>query len=171
MEPGFLGFIDLEDTLVGTLLVTNTSFTPIDADALPTFRVYGPNGFVQSGGGTLKQTAAITAASNASPIVVTSALHGLTVGSNVTITGVVGNTAANATFTISAVTANTFSLSGSSGNGAWTSGGEWHMTGLYDVSIAVLGVSGYEKSEVYQIVYAYALSSTAQGQIHSFQVS
>ena len=171
MEPGFLGFVDLEGTLVGTLLVTNTSFTPVDADALPTLRVYGPNGFVQSGGGTLKQTAAITAASNASPIVVTSALHGLTVGSNVTITGVVGNTAANSTFTVSAVTANTFDLSGSTGNGNWTSGGEWHMTGMYDVSIAVLGVSGYEKSEVYQIVYDYAVGSTLQGQIHSFQVS
>ena len=171
MEPGFLGFVDLEDTLVGTLLVTDTSFTPTDADALPTFRVYGPNGFVQSGSGTLKQTAALTAASNESPIVITSALHGLTVGSNVTITGSLGNTAANGTFNVSAVTANTFTLEGSTGDGNWTSGGEWHMTGLYNVSIAAQGVSGYEKSEVYQIVYAYDLSATAQGQIHSFQVS
>lgn len=171
MEPGFLGFVDLEDTLVGSLLTTNTSFTPTDADALPTFRVYGPNGFVQSGSATLKQTAAVTGASNATPIVVTSALHGLTVGASVTLSGVLGNTAANGTFTISAVTANTFTMTGSVGNGEYSSGGEWHMTGLYNVSIAAQGVSGYEKSEVYQIVYAYDLSSTAQGQIHSFQVS
>lgn len=70
----------------------------------------------------------ITNATNASPIVVTAAGHGLLTGHQVYITGVVGNTAANNTstnpnWTITKVDANTFSLDGSSGNGAYSSGG------------------------------------------------
>lgn len=171
MSIGFLGFVDLEGTLIGTLLVVNSSETPIDADALPTYRVYGPNGFIESGSVTQRDSGTITAASNASPISVTSTGHGLSTGSYVTITGVGGNTNANATFIITKVDSNTFTLDGSNGNGTYTSGGEWHLAGLYKVSIAVLGVSGYEKSEVFQIAYNYEQSSMAQGQLHSFQVS
>ena len=65
----------------------------------------------------------ITAASNASPIVITKTAHGLTNGATIEITGVVGNTAANGFWTVANVTADTFELSGSTGNGAWSSGG------------------------------------------------
>lgn len=65
----------------------------------------------------------ITAASNATPIVITSNNHYLATGQTVTISGVEGNTAANGTFTITRVSDNTFSLDGSSGNGSYTSGG------------------------------------------------
>jgi hypothetical protein len=74
---------------------------------------------------------AITAASNATPIVVTSTSHGFSNGDIVVIRGVGGNTAANGTWKIANVAANTFELTtatrstalNSTGNGAYTSGG------------------------------------------------
>jgi hypothetical protein len=65
----------------------------------------------------------ITAASNATPIVVTSAAHGLSTGDPVTVASVGGNTAANGDFVVTRIDANSFSLDGSVGNGAYTSGG------------------------------------------------
>ena len=68
---------------------------------------------------------AVTGATNASPIVVTSTGHALDTGDAISISGVAGNTAANGTFTVTKVDANTFSLNGSTGNAAYTSGGTW----------------------------------------------
>lgn len=65
----------------------------------------------------------ITDATNATPIVITVAGHGLSDGDQVTITEVLGNTAANGTWVIANVTTNTFELVSSVGNGAYTSGG------------------------------------------------
>jgi hypothetical protein len=70
----------------------------------------------------------VTGATNASPIVVTATAHGFGSGDRVIVLGVVGNTAANNTSTIDTwvianATANTFELVGSTGNGAYTSGG------------------------------------------------
>jgi hypothetical protein len=65
----------------------------------------------------------ISGATNASPIVITYNSHNHQNGDLVEITGVGGNTAANGIFTISGVTTNTFVLDGSTGNGAYTSGG------------------------------------------------
>lgn len=65
----------------------------------------------------------ISNATNASPIVVTVTAHGYSNGNTVYISGVGGNTAANEQWVIANVTANTFELSGSTGNGAYTSGG------------------------------------------------
>ena len=70
---------------------------------------------------------AITNATNVSPIVVTSTGNRLDTGDRVTIAGVLGNTAANGTFVITRVDANSFSLDGSTGNGAYTSGGTWEI--------------------------------------------
>lgn len=67
--------------------------------------------------------AAITAASNASPIKITVANHGLNTGETVVIAGVGGNTAANGTWVITVVDASNFNLNGSTGSGAYTSGG------------------------------------------------
>lgn len=66
---------------------------------------------------------AISAATNASPIAVTTTTHGYTTGDVVTIAGVLGNTAANGTWTITVTGGTTFTLTGSTGNGAYTSGG------------------------------------------------
>lgn len=67
----------------------------------------------------------LTGATNASPIVITSTGHLLNTGDTISISGVVGNTAANGIFTITKVDANSFSLNGSTGNGAYSSGGTW----------------------------------------------
>lgn len=65
----------------------------------------------------------ITGATNASPIQITAPSHNLATGRSVVITGVGGNTAANGTWVITKVDANNFTLNGSTGNGAYTSGG------------------------------------------------
>ena len=66
----------------------------------------------------------IAGATNASPIVVTTtAPHRLVTGEQVTISLVQGNTATNGTFTITVTGPTTFTLNGSTGNGAWTTGG------------------------------------------------
>lgn len=71
-------------------------------------------------------TGTITAATNASPIVITSASHGLSNNDTVKIVDVLGNSNANGRWTVSSVTTNTFTLTGSAGNGAYVSGGTWY---------------------------------------------
>jgi hypothetical protein len=90
----------------------------------------------------------ITGATNASPIVVASTAHGLVTGNQVTVTGVGGNTAANGTFSVTRVDADHFSLDGSAGNGAYTSGGTWKVVPpptpafpLYPGSLAVYPIT------------------------------
>ena len=82
-----------------------------------------------SGGSTLAITG--TTGNAVSPIVVTTLANTLATGQIVTITGTTGNTAANGNFAIVALTATTFSLVGTTGNGAWVSGG----------TVAILGSS------------------------------
>lgn len=70
----------------------------------------------------------VTGATNASPIVVTSAGHGFANGDTVIVGGIVGNLAANGTWTIANVTTDTFALQTcegltSTGSGAYASGG------------------------------------------------
>jgi hypothetical protein len=69
----------------------------------------------------------ITGATNANPIVITSANHGLISTQSVTISGVLGNLAANGTFVITKIDANTFSIP-VAGSGAYTSGGTWVLS-------------------------------------------
>ena len=87
---------------------------------------------------------AITAATNASPTVVTSAAHGLSNGNAITISDVGGNTNCNGTWIVGNVTANTFELyptsQGTGGtpvnaNAAYTSGGEWCLAGMENWSL------------------------------------
>jgi hypothetical protein len=66
---------------------------------------------------------AITGASNVAPIQITAPAHGYGSGETVVISGVVGNTAANGTWQITVLDANNFTLNGSTGNGAYVSGG------------------------------------------------
>lgn len=83
-----------------------------------------PGGFAN----TQSVTYSISAATNATPIVITTTTtHSLVVNQQVVITGVTGNTAANGTWQVGAVTATTFTLIGltgnSVGNGGYTGGG------------------------------------------------
>ena len=72
---------------------------------------------------------AIVGATNASPIVITTAgPHGRSTGDIVTIVNVGGNGAAKGTFTITVLTSTTFHLGGgSAGDGAYTGGGEVYV--------------------------------------------
>jgi len=66
----------------------------------------------------------VSTSSNTSPIVVTSSSnHGLASGQLVTINGVTGNTNTNGTWPIIVISPTTFSLTGSTGNAAYVSGG------------------------------------------------
>lgn len=68
--------------------------------------------------------ATINGATNASPIVIsTTAAHTYTTGDEVNIAAVLGNTAANGLWIITVIDGTHFSLNGSTGNGAYTSGG------------------------------------------------
>jgi len=70
-------------------------------------------------------TGSVTAATNASPISVTSATHGLSTNDIISIENVVGNTAANGVWTITKVDSNIFTLNSSNGNADYISGGTW----------------------------------------------
>lgn len=48
MNDSFVGYVELGDTLVGSLLTENASRVPTDATGLPTGRVYGPSGYLLS---------------------------------------------------------------------------------------------------------------------------
>ncbi len=71
-------------------------------------------------------TGAVTGATNASPVVITSTAHGRKEGELVYVKGVLGNLGANGPYRVGAVTADTFSLVGSTGSGTYTSGGNWY---------------------------------------------
>ncbi len=86
---------------------------------LPASAIYTE--FVCGFGGHVSQ--AITAATNASPIVATVTGHGYSTGDELVIEGVGGNTAANGRWIVTVIDADTFSLNGSVGNGAYTTGG------------------------------------------------
>jgi hypothetical protein len=74
--------------------------------------------------GTFGLSHSVTGATNASPIVITTASsHGLVTGDKVGIFSVLGNNAANDKWTITVLSATTFALDGSTGSGAYTSNG------------------------------------------------
>lgn len=81
-----------------------------------------------------RATHAITAATNATPIVVTSAAHGFAAGDRVYITDVLGNTATNGSWLIDTVTTDTFVLVGSAASGVYTSGGSVRKAGTRHVA-------------------------------------
>lgn len=81
-----------------------------------------PGLFGLSGTGSWNGTSfTVTSATNASPIVVTTSVpHGFTTGQTVTIAGALGNTATNGNWVVSVVSTTSVSLTGSTGNGAYT---------------------------------------------------
>lgn len=169
----FQGFAELGDTVPVVVLVLNSSGTPVNLDALPTYRVYGPDGHVsgQVGSASFRDSGNVTAATNASPIVITSASHGLATGDRVTITGVTGNTGANGTFLVTKVSDDTFSLDGSSGTGAYVSGGVWNVTGLYHASLTVSGANGYEAGATYEVLFEGLISTVSWAKTASLGVT
>lgn len=169
----YQGFI--EEGVAGNLVfqLRTSAGAPVEPDAAPTFRIYGGSGFVTGGDGTAAslESGNINGATNASPIVIsTTANHNLTTGQRVTVASVGGNTAANGTFTITVASATTFSLNGSTGNGAYTSGGTWRTTGLYRAAVAGAVLSALEAGKTYLMVLNYAESATAKVRESTFTV-
>ena len=168
----FIGFVSLGGSLKANVLTRDSSGTPTQATAGPTYRVYGSSGIMANGTGSAAQantSTNITGATNATPIVITSAAHGLSTGTRVTITGVGGNTAANTTAQVTRIDANTFSLDSVAGNGAYTSGGIWNVTGLYSATISCIGGDGYASGENYILLWTFTVS-VVRGDIDTFGV-
>lgn len=167
----YCGLVQLEDSFTGVLLVKSSGGTPVDADALPTFRVYGETGALLNGTCALLDSGTVVSATNASPIVITTASpHGLNTGARVKVSGVTGNSGANGTSTITRINATSFSLDGTTGTGSGT-GGVYHCAGLYAFTIPALGASGFEAGMNYNVLLDYLLSTVAQAQLQSFTVT
>lgn len=169
----FIGFVELADALKASIVVRNASLEPVHADSTPTFRVYGDDGLMNNGTGSLsvKDSGVVTNATNASPIVITtSAAHKLQSGMRVKIASVGGNTAANGTFTITVASSTTFSLGGSTGNGSYTSGGTYAVAGLYEISFTPAAGNGFEAGKFYTVMVNYEVSSAVQSQTFTFGV-
>lgn len=80
---------------------------------------------------------AITAATNATPVVVSCAGHGRQAGDVGWISGSTGNTAANAGWVVASPVADSFTLAGSGGNGAYAGGGTLAGSRIYLVEVTV----------------------------------
>lgn len=169
----FIGFVELEDTYNGVALVRDASLTPINIDASLTFRVYGPDGLVAAATSvaSLLDHGTISGATNATPIVVTCANHGLSTGTFITVSGVVGNTGANGTTTITSIDTNTFSLDGSVGSGAYTSGGIWNVTGLYTYAIVCSAANGFEVNTSYEVLLQGKVAGQGTADTQTFIVT
>ena len=171
----YIGLITLGNTSHSAVITRDGSGNAIDADSTPTFRVYGPpgsqaSGLLLTGNLTFKDTGSITGATNASPIVITSANHGLTTGMKITISGVGGNTNANGTFVITQIDANTFSIP-VAGNASYTSGGTWHVVGVYDLVLNPMGGGGFQSGYNYTVLVNYAVSSSTKTDTYTFTVT
>lgn len=145
----------------------------MDSDAAPVYRVYGPDGILLgvTGACTFLDKGTITGASNATPVVYTSANHGLTSGFVVTVSGVTGNPGANATGVATVLTANTFSLAGTAGTGAYVAGGSWHMTGLYTYTFLASSVNGFEARNLYVSVIEGSAGGITYSYSQTFQIN
>lgn len=175
MQSEFLGFFPLGGTLNAPVEITDGSGVPTDPAIPPTYRVYdgrtlNNNGTSATGSLAQTDTGTISAATNASPIAVTSAAHNLQTGNRVTVTNVGGNTAANGTFSVTRTGANTFTLDGSTGNGGYTSGGAWHITGLYLLTLSLTAGNGYVAGKVYTVLLTWTVSSVVYSKLVSFVV-
>lgn len=105
---------NVRETVTSTQAVI--AYTAPDLSAC-TVEVYDGSGYRFAG---LK----VVGATNTSPIAVTtSSQHTLETGDKVYLSGVGGNTASNGYWTVTATGPQTFTLNGSAGNGAYTSGG------------------------------------------------
>lgn len=170
--PDF-GTVSLGGTLVGPIPTVDASGIPKDPAVLPTYRIYGQGQApMPNGQGSLSKldTGTVTAASNATPIQVTAAAHGLNTGTRVNVSGVGGNTAANTETTVTRVDANNFTLDGSAGNGAYTSGGQWHTAGLYQFSQAINGGDGYVAGGTYFVLVSWTISGVNFAAMCPFRV-
>lgn len=166
----FLGYMPIDEAFLLLALLKDASDIPTASSTTPLYRVYAQDGLVESGTLSAGDTGSITGASNATPIVITAANHGLVTGQRVTIAGVGGNTAANGTFTVTRIDADSFSLDGSIGNGAYTTGGTWTVTGLYSKTLTPTLAGGYSQGEHYDVIVYGTIGGNVIAQQYRFGV-
>ena len=169
----FVGFFELDSTFVAPVLIRDAGLSPMDSDAAPVYRVYGPDGILLgvTGACTVLDAGPVTGASNATPVVYTSANHGLTSGFVVTVSGVTGNVGANASGVVTVLTANTFSIAGSAGLGSYLAGGSWHMTGLYTYTFPASSVNGFEAGNLYVALIVGSAGGITYSYSQTFQIN
>lgn len=172
----FLGFVDEGEEATLVFQLRTAAGAPVEPDAAPTFKIVGPSGLVGANNkGTLSslESGNVSGATNASPIVVTysdSPIPRVVVGQSVTIASVGGNTGANGTFIVSAITSTTFTLSGSTGTGSYTSGGTWKTTGLYKAVLTGAILTGLSAGETYTIIVTWLESGVRRAIQGTFTV-
>jgi hypothetical protein len=167
--PGYAGLVPLNSAISKVVVSKNASSVPTDADALPTYRIYSVSGFLLSGSLGLLDSTAITGATNASPTVITSVGHGLDTGVKVTIANVGGNTGANGTWDITKIDSNRFSIAvDTSAGSAYTSGGTWHSTGLYNFTITPTIGLNFLSGSIYSVA-VYCKISTVVNILEEFE--
>lgn len=169
----FCGFFDAAEDVVLYFVTDTSNHTPVDPDAAPTFRTFGVSGAITSGDGTATQveSGSVGDATNASPIVITtSAAHGLPTGAYVKIASVGGNTAANGNWFITSTGSTTFSLDGSTGNGAYTSGGTWKTLGFWKLTLTGAVLSALEAGQTYKVIVTWQESAAVRQKELSFTV-
>lgn len=125
---------------------------------------------------TAGDTGAITGATNATPIVITTSGTAPATGSVITISGVGGNTAANGTFRVTNVSGTTFSLktlaanANVAGNGAYTSGGNWYQASYVGTRATALttqdGIEVKSGDATRRYLFSFQIGTTA-GQVAS----
>jgi hypothetical protein len=147
MATFFLDFENGNDANDGTTFANRWKTITSGATAArtapgDTIRIMGspaPTSLGQNGVWTsqaLQATKTITGATNATPISITCTAHGYSTGDTVVVTGIAGNTNANGTWEITNTGANTFTLDGSAGNAAYTSGGTARLRNNTRVKLA-----------------------------------
>jgi hypothetical protein len=169
----YLGLINLNSTLHAAVVTRDYTGAVTNADAAPTYRIYGPVGLMTNGTGALtpKDQGNLTGADNTTPIVIHSTNHRLNTGTKVTISGVLGNTAANGSFIITVVDPNSFSLNGSAGSGSYIGGGGWAVSGLYDLAFNPTSGNGYSSGTNYTIVISYAIGGVQYSDTYTVTVT
>lgn len=132
-------FVESSDG-VGVVALRNSTTSPVDATSGAPNRLPIPY-LMDYGAVPVEGT--VTAASNATPIVITLDTGegaSFTNGDLVYVEGVLGNTNANGTF-FSTISSDSLTLTGSAGNAAWTSGGtikKVKLASSYHISLAAL---------------------------------
>jgi len=127
IESGTMAFSTLPSVIYAASLFqdiyfcdgANYKYFDVSANLMSTWNARNGGTMPQQG----SQTKDITGATNASPIVITIVAHEYETGDQVLIADVLGNDAANGDWSITVLTDDTFSLTGSTGDGAYTSGG------------------------------------------------
>ena len=166
------GFADQGSPMTLLFQLLDSSGNVCVPDAAPSYRIYAATGIVAAGSGNAAafETGSVTGATNASPIVITSAAHGISTGQAITISGVGGNTNANGNYIATAIDTNTFSLNGTTGNSAYTGGGTWSTTGLYAVTLSGSVLNSLQAGVTYTCILTWTLSGVEKAIQATFTV-